>query len=159
MSQESPGCLGWTVRALALVVILIGALILWWAQPVETAGNTGIDFIGEMGNHPQANPEEAYDMLCAAEKDRLDQAQFLASDFGEYSALASRGAVGAAKQHPPLDTLSRDIETAWVEYEIQDGDTVETWRLNLVREREWWDWRGDWKVCGIEFRNERPVDG
>lgn len=159
MNQESPGCLGWTVRALAVILILIGGVFLWSIRPVETAGNTGIWFLLDLGTHAQADPEEAYDRLCAAEKARLDRAQFTASDFGEYSALAARGAVGAETQYPELDTLNRDIQAAWVEHEVQDGDIIETWRLNLVRERKWWDWRGDWKICGIEFRNERPADG
>lgn len=141
-----------------MILILIGGLFLWSIQPVETAGNTGIWFLLDLGTHSQADPEDAYDRLCLAEKARLDQTQFLEREFGEYSALAARGAVGAAKQYPELETLSRDIQAAWVEYEVQDGDTIETWRLNLVRERKWWDSRGDWKICGIEFRNERPAD-
>ena len=68
MSQESPGCLGWTVRILAMILILIGGLFLWRTQPVETAGNTGIWFLLDLGTHPQADPEEAYDRLCTAEK-------------------------------------------------------------------------------------------
>lgn len=87
-----------------------------------------------------------------------DEARFIESDFGEYSALAGRGVVGAAKQHPELDTLSLEIQAAWVEYEVQANDMVETWRLNLVGERKWWAWKGDSKICGIEFRNDRPAD-
>lgn len=157
MTRSSPGPLSWTIRILAIAVILVGAWILWWARPVETAENAGIWFLGDLGGHPQAEPQAAFAMLCSSEKERLSESQFIESDFGDYAALAG-GASGAASQYSGVETLRGDVRTAWMEYEVQAVDATETWRLNMIRERDWWEWTGDWKVCGIEFVAERPVD-
>jgi hypothetical protein len=64
-----------------MILILIGGLFLWSIQPVETAGNTGIWFLGDLGTHSQADPAEAYDrpghsfatgIECWSEKPEVD---------------------------------------------------------------------------------------
>ena len=149
---EWPTWFRWTLRILALLVIVLGALILFIASPVNSAGNTGIWFIAEVEGF-RGGPEEAYDRLCSSEKDRVGMEQFLETEGAEYSVLANAGAVGAAAQYPDdAETLNADIRQAWNEYEISTVNGQETWRLQLVRERDWWEIKGDWKICGLEQR-------
>lgn len=150
--EDWPAWSRWLVRILALTVIAVGAFILYWAAPADTAGNAGIRFILELQGF-QGGPEEAYDDLCSSEQSRIGRAVFLESEGAEYAPLATEGAVGAAAEYPDdTDTLGSDIQAAWVEYESSAAEGGLTWRLNLVRQRSWWQFRGSWKVCGIEVR-------
>lgn len=152
MSWERPSWFRWTVRILAFIVITLGALILFMAAPVNSAGNTGIWFIAELEGF-RGGPEEAYERLCTSEQDRIGGEQFFASGGAEYAVLANAGAVGATAQYPDdTETLSSDIQQAWKEYEITTADGEATWRLYLIRERDWWEIKGEWKICGIEQR-------
>lgn len=141
------------MRIAAVVVIAIGALILYMAAPVNSAGNSGIWFIAEIEGF-RGGPQEAYDRLCSREQDRIGRERFLETGGAEYAVLADAGAVGAAAQYSDdAETLEADVEQAWVEYEITTVDGQQTWRLQLLRERDWWEFKGDWKVCGIEQRS------
>lgn len=147
--KEWPASFRWLVRILALLVIAVGAFILYWAAPTDTAGNAGIHFVLDL----QGDPEEAYDDLCSSEQSRIGLADFLETEGAEYAPLAAEGAVGAAAEYPDdTDTLGSDIQAAWVEYESSTAEGGQTWRLNLVRQRSWWQFTGSWKVCGIEVR-------
>ena len=137
---------------LALIVIAVGALILYIAAPVNSAGNTGIWFIAEIEGF-RGGPEEAYDRLCSSEQERIERERFLETGGADYTVLANAGAVGAAAQYPDdSETLNADIRQAWKEYEITTSEGGQTWRLHLTRERDWWEFKGDWKICGIERR-------
>ena len=152
MSWEWPSWFLWTVRILAFIVITLGALILFMAAPVNSAGNTGIWFIAELEGF-RGGPDEAYERLCSSEQDRVGQEHFFATGGAEYSVLANAGAVGATAQYPDdTETLSSDIQQTWKEYEIATTDGEATWRLYLIRERNWWEIKGEWKICGIEQR-------
>lgn len=150
--KEWPTWFRWTIRILALVIIAIGGAILYMAAPVNSAGNTGIEFIISLGDDPD-DMKQAFEELCSTEQDRIGMEQFLETGGAEYSVLADAGAVGAAAQYPDdTETLSADVQQAWVEYEITTTDGEQTWRLNLARERDWWEFKGDWKICGLEQR-------
>ena len=149
---EWPTWLRWTVRTAALVVIAVGAFILYIAAPVKSAGNAGIEFVIGLGDDPD-DLNQAFDRLCESEQGRIGMDQFLETDGAEYTVLADAGAVGAAAQYPDdAETLNADVQQAWKEYEITTVEGQETWRLQLVRERDWWEIKGDWKICGIEQR-------
>ncbi len=152
MSWEWPPWFRWLVRGVAVVVILYFGLAFTTMLPVNSAGNAGIRFITELEGF-RGGPEKGYDRLCSSEKARIGRDQFLESDGAEYSVLAGAGAVGSATQHPDVHPLDKDIKQWWKEYEITVAGRVETWRLFLVREHSWWQFKGDWKVCGIELRN------
>lgn len=72
--------------------------------------------------------------------------------------LAGTGANGVDSQYPDGETLEGGISEAWWDFEVH-REGLEIWRVHLLREREWWEFKGDWKVCGIEFRGDRPIDG
>lgn len=149
---EWPTWFRWTVRILALIVIAVGALILYMEAPVKSAGNTGIWFIAQLEGF-RGGDEPDFQQLCSTEQERIGRDQFIETGGAEYSVLANVGAVGAAAQYPDdAETLSSDIQQAWEEYEITTTDGEQTWRIYLNREREWWQIKGDWKICGIERR-------
>lgn len=150
--KEWPTWFRWTIRILALVIIAIGGTILYMAAPINSAGNTGIEFIAQVEGF-RGGQEEAYDRLCSTEQDRIGRDQFLESGGAEYAVFAHAGAVGAAAKYPDdTETLSGEVQQAWVEYEITTTGGDQTWRLNLARERDWWEFKGDWKICGLEQR-------
>lgn len=150
MTWEWPIWFRWTVRIAALIVIALGALIIYIAAPVNSAGNAGIEFIISLGDDPD-DMKQAFQELCSAEQQRIGMDQFLGTGGAEYSALADAGAVGAAAQYPDdAATLDSDIQQAWKEYQITAANGRETLRLQLVREPEWWGFKGVWKICGIE---------
>ena len=152
MTGAWPSWFRWTIRALALIVITVGVLILWMAAPVNSAGNTGIWFISELQGFREG-PEAAYDRLCISEQERIGRERFFASGGAEYSVLANSGAAGARAQYPDdTQTLSSNIQQTWKEYEITTSDGEQTWRLYLERERDWWEFEGAWTICGIEQR-------
>lgn len=149
---EWPPWLRWTVRIAALIVIALGAVILYIAAPVNSAGNAGIEFIIDLGDDPD-DLNRAFDRLCVSEQDRIGIERFLETDGAEYTVLADAGAVGAAAQYSDdAETLNAGVRQAWKEYEISTVNGQETWRLQLVRERDWWEINSDWKICGIAQR-------
>jgi hypothetical protein len=154
---EWPRWFRWTIRGIAVLIILYFGLAVGFLIPVNTAGNVALRFIADLEPLNQADIEMSFATLCESEQERIGVDAFVDTRGAEYSALGNFGVVGAATQYPETDTLQRNITEAWVEFDVTKGNVIETWRLYMIRERDWWEWKGDWKVCGIEFRGERPA--
>lgn len=143
----------WIFRIVAVVLILYGLLILAWAQPVRTPGNTQIWFAGELSSSASRDLDAAYERLCQTEKERISFESFYKSGGAEYSVLSQGTVSGGGLEYPQDHELPDGVEEVWTELIVDrsfQGGAVEVWRLHQTRERDWWELKGDWKICGIE---------
>ncbi|HJQ75705.1 MAG TPA: hypothetical protein VJ948_00410 [Acidimicrobiia bacterium] len=153
-SQEWPGWFRWAIRLIAVIVIVAGAWILWSERQVNTAGNAVAWFIGDLEPTAGASAEGAYDRLCEAEQERIAKHEFLRTGGSDYDFLGEFGVSALDSQYPDHETLRSDITAVWWDLEIERERDREIVRINMVRERDWWEFQGDWKICGVEFRGE-----
>lgn len=145
----------WVGATLVAVGAFAGLIwVLFVVQPgqVPTAGNAALTFIGHLGP-PSTDVSVAHGMLCRGEQERLLHDGFVASGGDDYAVLGGAGARGSGAEHSPLETLEGGVQSTWVEYDIGPVEDLSTWRLYMLRERRWWQTKGNWKVCGIERRS------
>jgi len=144
----------WTFRIVAVLLILYGLNILLLSQPVRTPGNIQIWFAGDLSQSVSRDLDAAYGRLCVAEKERIPLAFFRETGGADYSVL-SQGTVYGGDSEFSFDRLPDDVDDVWTELVVDrsfQGGPIEVWRLSQVRERDWWQLGGDWKICGIEQR-------
>ena len=147
-------------RGLIAAIVVLGLFatyVFGMNAKVSWPGNSGIHFAG---NVQRGEFESAYDYLCEMLRADITPAEFAAANGHEFAAFREfPGSIfGAEGEYDSIERIDRSIDEAWEDYDMVNPETTQTWRLSLVREGEWLLSGGDWRVCGIEFRGERPTE-
>ena len=147
------------VRGLLLVLGLLVVTMAYILSPysdVRSPGNSGIEFASIL---KRGDFETAYSLLCEEPQAQQSLELFTSTNGGDYRPfrLYPGSIFGSAAEHRFTD-IDRSVDSSWKEYDLVNPDTTLTLRLQMVREAGLPFTSGDWKMCGIENRGERPTE-